>query len=135
MSLIATLFLSSDSVAPSYASSPEDFAEVAEHGGIGVMEVSTLWAILRGEEWRADHLDEFPCLLNDGVSTIHRLPAGMGAVLAEFAPDQIREITVAWADTDEMDCAPDAIRPIVDDLIHFAGLARESGLSVYLYNC
>ncbi len=135
MSLVATLFLSSDKHSAHYASTPEDFEEAVDYGGFSVLELSTLWAILRGEEWHSDLADDFPCVLSDDPFFIHRLPDAMNGVLLSLAPDQVRETTAAWAETDEMDCAPDAIRPIVDDLIRFAGMARESGLSVYLYNC
>ncbi|MEQ1824199.1 MAG: hypothetical protein ABL949_16955 [Fimbriimonadaceae bacterium] len=135
MSLIATFFLASPADAVRYATAPEDFPEAVDYGGFTALELSTLWAIIRGTDWTNDLLDEFDCLYHEADMTmIHQIPSDMNRMLVTLAPDQIREANALWADTEEMDCSPDAIRPILDDLVRLAGLALESGQQVFLFN-
>lgn len=136
MGLIADIFLSNDAEAVAYDTTPERFAERAEYKGFTPLELSTLWAIMRGIEWDVDMLDEFPCLLeiDGGERLIHSLPPAMVSELAALTPDRVASAASDWAATDEMDCDPKDIRPIVDDLVRLSRQASESGRGVYLWN-
>ncbi|PXA16845.1 hypothetical protein DD876_13270, partial [Staphylococcus pseudintermedius] len=63
MSLLAEIYVSTDVEAVTYDTTPEGFPERAEHKGFTPLELSTLWAIMRGMEWDGDMMDEFVCLL------------------------------------------------------------------------
>lgn len=137
MSLLADLYLAHDDDAVRYNTTPDEFTDRAEHKSITPLEFSTLWAIMRGVEWDGDLLDEFPCLLevDGGEILIHRFPAAILTDLVALTPDRVASITAEWAATEELDCRPDEIRPIVDDLIRLARLATETGRSLHLWNC
>lgn len=136
MSLLAAIFVSSDEDAATYDSTPERFGERGEYKDFTPLELSTLWSIMRGTEWDGDMMDEFACLLeiDGGERLVHSLPPAMVSELAALPPDRVASVTSAWASTEEMDCNPEDIRPIVDDLIRLARIARESSRGVYLWN-
>lgn len=136
MSLLAEIYISSDDEAVAYDTTPERFAERAEYKSFTPLELSTLWAIIRGTEWDGDMLDEFQCLLeiDGGERLIHSLPPAMISDLTALTPDRVASVTSDWAATDEMDCDPKDIRPIVDDLVRLSRSASVSGRGVYLWN-
>lgn len=137
MGLLADLYLAHDGHAVRYDTTPEEFTDRAEFKSITPLEFSTLLAIMRGIEWNGALMDEFPCLLevDGGERLIHRFPAAMLTELVALTPDRIASVTAEWAATEELDCRPDELRPIVDDLIRLARLATETGRSLHLWNC
>lgn len=132
MSLLAELYLAKDEDAVRYNTTPGAFADRAEHTSFTTLEISTLWAIMRGIEWDVDLLDEFPCLLevDGGERLIHRVPAEMVAELTVMSTEEIGRVTAEWAATEELDCRPEDVRPIVDNMIRLSRLAMESGRSL-----
>jgi len=137
MSLLADIYISRDDEAVKYDTSPDQFADRAQYKGITPLELSMLWAIMRGIEWDVASMDEFPCLLQQdgGERLIHQLPAGMITDLSKLTAEQIAIVTPKWAATEELAWPPDETRPVVEDLVRLARQATESGRSVYLWNC
>src|SRR5882724_7917714 len=109
MGVLADIYISRDDEAVRYDTTPDQFAERAQYKNFTPLELSTLWAIMRGIEWDVDSMDEFPCLLQQdgGERLIHRLPAAMIVDLSRLAPDEIAEVTPKWASTEELDWPPD----------------------------
>ncbi|MBX7131930.1 MAG: hypothetical protein K1X67_04540 [Fimbriimonadaceae bacterium] len=112
------------------------FVDRAEYKDFTPLELSTLWSIVRDTEWDVDSMDEFVCLLevDGGARLIHSLPSAMISELAALPPDRLAPVTTAGAATEEMDCNPEDIRPIVDDMVRLSRLALDSGRGVYLWN-
>ena len=137
MSVLADIYISRDDDAVKYDTTPDQFADRAQYKGLTPLELSTLWAIMRGVEWDFAMQDEFPCLLqiNGGERLVHRLPTAMVSELAALSPDRITSVTSAWAATEELGCDPEDIRPVVDDLVRLSRRATETGQSVHLWNC
>ena len=137
MSVLADIYISRNDDAVKYDAAPEAFTERAEYKGITPLELSMLWAIMRGVEWDVASMDEFPCLLaiDGGERLIHRLPAAMASDLALLSPDRITSVTSAWAATEELSCSPEDIRPVLDDLVRLSRRAGETNQGVHLWNC
>src|SRR5436309_5103466 len=137
MSILADIYISHDDEAVRYDTTPDQFAERAQYKNFTPLELSTLWAIMRGIEWDVASMDNFPCLLQQdgGERLIHRLPATMIADLSRLTADQIAVVTPRWAATEELGWPPDETLPVVEDLVRLARRAAEIGRSVYLWNC
>jgi hypothetical protein len=140
MSLLSDIYISSDEEAVKYDPAPATFAERAQYKGVSPLELSTLWAIMQGIKWDVASMDEFKCLfvIEGGERLVHSFPPTMLTALCQLTPDQIREISGKWAETDELACAGADIRdiqPVVEDMARLARLAAPSGRGLYLWNC
>lgn len=137
MGILADIYISRDAEAVRYDAVPDEFAERTQHKSITPLELSTLWAIMRGIQWDVASMDEFPCLLekDGGERLIHKLSAAMVTELSMLTPDQVAIVTPQWATTEELGWPPDEARPIVEDLVRLSRHAVEAGQSVYLWNC
>ncbi len=137
MSVLSDIYISRDDEAVKYDTAPATFAERAQFTGITSLEYSTLWAIMRGVQWQASPMREFPCLLqkDGGERLVHGFPAEMLAALGQLTPDKIREVAGKWAATDELACSPSDIQPVIEAFVRLARSATASGRSLYLWNC
>src|SRR5260221_6573907 len=99
MSVLADIYISSDDETIRYDSAPDQFADRAQYNGITPLELSTLWAIVRGIEWEVASMEDFQCLLQQdgGERLIHRLPGAMIADMSGLTSDQIVVVTPKWA--------------------------------------
>jgi|ERR1700722_646516 hypothetical protein len=139
MSLLAELYLcADDQQAVKYDTEPETFRDREQFTSFTDLELSTLWAKMRGIDWDVNLLDEFrPIVLveDDGARTIHRLPVAMTAELAALTPEQVSSSAAKWATTDELACEPSEVQPIIEGLVRLARNASETKRNLYLWNC
>jgi hypothetical protein len=137
MSLLSDIYVSRDDEAVKYDTVPATFAERAHYNGMTPLELSTLWAIMRGVEWDDSTMDDFVCLLQigSGERLIHRFPVAMLAALGQLTQDRVRDVTAKWAATDELACTPADIQPVVEEMVRLARSATASGRGLYLWNC
>ncbi len=139
MSLLAELYLArGDQEAVKYDTESDTFTDREQYSSFTALELSTLWAKMRGIDWDASLLDEFcPTILveNDGDRTIHRIPTAMTTELAGLTPDQISVAAAQWATTDELACEPSDVQPIIEGLVRLAKNASQTGRNLYLWNC
>jgi len=139
MSLLAVLYLSQgDQEAVKYDSEPDAFSDREQYTSFTELELSTLWAKMRGIDWDVSSLDGFrpSVLLEDGGErTIQRLPAAMTTELAGLTPEQISAAAAKWATTDELACEPSDVQPIIEGLVRLAKNASQTGRNIYLWNC
>ena len=137
MSVLADIYISRDADAVKYDTAPDQFADRAQYKGFSPLEFSILWSIIQGVEWDVAMMDKFPCLLeiDGGERLVHRFPAAMVSELASLSPDRVASVTSAWAATEELNCNPENIRPVVDDLVRLSRRAGETSQSVHLWNC
>ena len=133
---LANFYVSSDEAAIKYNDSPGEFAERTEDRRITTLELSMLWAIMRGVEWNVALMHEFPCLLQekDGNWFIHRLAKAMLVDLIRLTPEQIAALAPKWAATQELRWPAHAAHEVIVDIARLARRAEQIGRSVYLWN-
>ena len=92
---------------------------------------------MRGIEWDVAAMDDFSILLgeDDGERVIQGFPDEMTKALEKLSPEQIRDVSVKWAATEELACPPDDIRPVVEALTRLARVAVGSNRKLYVWNC
>jgi hypothetical protein len=138
MGLLADIYVSrDDEEATRYDSEPSTFKDREQYRGFTVLELSTLWAKIKGIEWDVSSLREFPAVLvqDGGERLIHRLPMALTAQLARLTPEQISIAADQWAATDELRCAAADVQPIIEGLVRLAKAASETDRKIYFWNC
>jgi hypothetical protein len=138
MSVQADIFVSpDDKEAARYNREPDTFRDRQQYTSFTVLELSTLWAKIRGIEWDVSSLDEFPTVLvqDGGERSISRLPSAMAVELARLTPEQISIAATKWAATDELACESADVQPIIEGLVRLAKTASETGRNIYFWNC
>jgi hypothetical protein len=138
MSVQADLYVSrNDEEAIRYDSEPATFRDREQYTSFTELELSTLWAKIRGIEWDVNSLDEFHTVLvqNGGDRSIKRLPTSMAVELARLTAERISIVATKWAATDEMACEAADVQPIIEGLVRLAKTASETGRNIYFWNC
>ena len=138
MSLLAELYLSKDDQeATKYDSQPELFKDREQYSSFTELELSTLWAKMRGVDFDVNSVDgpRQVFVVDDGERIIHRLPAAMTIDLAGLTPAQVSTAAIKWAKTDELACEPSEVQPIIEGLVRLAKNASATQRNVYLWNC
>jgi hypothetical protein len=138
MSVLADIYVSRDDAeAAKYDSAPSTFVDRHQYTSFTVLELSTLWALMRDAEWDANLLDQFPSVFEQdgGHRAINRLPTAMIETLARLTPEQVLVAATKWAATEELACAPGDVLPIIDGLVRLAQTATATGQGLYFWNC
>jgi hypothetical protein len=138
MSVQADIYVAlDDAKAVRYCSEPATFKDREQYRSFTVLELSTLWAKMRGTEWDVGLLKGFPTVFvqNGGEESISRLPAAMVAELTTLTAEHISTAAAKWAATDELACKPSDVQPIVEGLVGLAKRASVTGGNVYFWNC
>jgi hypothetical protein len=137
MGLLSDIYISSDDDAVNYDTAPQSFAERAQFNRISSLELSTLWAIMRGVEWDDAMMDDFTFLLetDGGERVIQSFPSAMVAALSQLTPERIRDVSAKWVATDQFFCSPSELQPVVEEMTRLARAATASGRGLYLWNC
>jgi hypothetical protein len=138
MSILAEVFTAeSDEQALRYDDQPDTFNDKELFTGFTVIELSTLRAILRGEEWNADNLGQFPEIMmqENGEASIFRLPHEMVDGLAKLGSSDSAAAAARWAATEELHCSAADVQPIIEALTRLAKAANANRQKVYLWNC
>jgi hypothetical protein len=138
MSLLSDIYVSlNDEEAIRYDSERDTFKDREQYTSFTELELSTLWAGIRGIEWDVNSLDEFhPVLVqNGGDRIIKRLPKSMTAELARLTPEQVSVAAEKWAATEEMQCEAADVQPIIEGLVRLAKMALETDKNLYFWNC
>jgi hypothetical protein len=138
MSVLADFYIADKQSAAAY----DDAQECAEDDRvqskrITPIELSMLAAILEQREWDVDMMDQFAQVLivDGGERLIHEVSPALVDRLASLRPDEAQRAAEAWARTEEIACAPDEIRPLLDDLMGLAARARATNRQLFLWNC
>lgn len=137
MSVLSEIYISRETEALKYDITPDIFADRAQFTGITPLEISTLWAIIRGDAWEVTMMRDFPCLLQvgGGERLVHSFPAAMVSALGQLTNDQIQDVSAKWAATEELACAPSDIQPVVAEMARLARAAASSGRGLFIWNC
>ncbi|MFT3736406.1 MAG: hypothetical protein QM776_15540 [Rhodocyclaceae bacterium] len=145
MGLLADFFVATPAEALRYAnrlSEPDEGEEIekllapAQYKGCTGLELGTLWAILEGKEWDVGkHMPEDVAVGDDEESWLYRFPDELTGLLAEADRDAIETAAITWAKTEELDCDPEDIKPVLADLQLLARDAISKHKAVYLWGC
>jgi hypothetical protein len=136
MSVLSDIYISLENEAVKYDAAPNSFTERVQCKGMTPLELSTLWAIMRGVEWDAALMDDFACLLetNGGERLVHSFPGEMVTALGQLSSDRIRDVSSKWATTEEMASSPEDIQPVVEEMVRLARSASASRRGLYIWN-
>jgi hypothetical protein len=136
MSVLSDIYISSIDEAVNYDTAPNSFTERAQYKGMTPLELSTLWAIMRGVEWDVAMINDFSCLLqvDGGERLVHSFPMAMVTALDQLTGDQIRDFSEKWAATEELVCSPSEIQPVVAQMSRLARAAASSGSGLFIWN-
>lgn len=108
----------------------------AQYKNVTGLELGTLWAILEGAEWNVKkHMPDTISEGEEGESWLHRFPVELTRLLANLDEAGLCRAAEDWAETEEMDCDPEELAPLLADLQSLARLAEAPGTSVYLWGC
>lgn len=138
VSVLADLYVAlDDGEAIRYDSDPATFEDREQYTSFTKLELSTLWAKIRGIEWDVSSLSEFHTVLveDGGERHITCLPTSMVIELSRLTPEQISTAAAKWATTDELACSPADVQPIIEGLVRLAKIASATGRKVYFWNC
>jgi hypothetical protein len=142
MSIISDFIVATASDAHAYAqwsASGETSASsrytVAGYNGLTDLDVSTLWAIVTGEEWDID-VHELPGEPGDEDedSMLSQFPAPLVSALAALQEPALAGIAAQWAQAEELDWEPEELLPVVSDLRRLAAQASSQGKHLYLWS-
>jgi hypothetical protein len=107
-----------------------------QYKGITALEIGTLWAILEGKAWEVKkHMPVDVYFGEEGESWLYSFPDALTKLLASADEDALASASVQWAKTEEIDCAPAELMPLLNDLRSLARHAVSNGKSVYLWGC
>lgn len=131
------IYISGRDQASQYDSSPERFPDRAERSQITPLELTGLWALVRGIEWKEVMVDGFEQILEEdgGRRVIHQLPGEMVRDLANVTPETIAALTVKWADRERFAWRKDTTQRVIEELVRLATLATRRNLNLYLRIC
>lgn len=140
MGILADLFVADPKDAITYealqlkgAITPDKF-DRAEFKGLTDLEFGTLWAILQNEEWNVkSHCLETISLEGQGETWLFRFPEPFLSRLSSLDSSEIGRAAKAWAATEELQCEPSDIEPVIRELARLAKAATRDGKGLYLW--
>jgi len=144
MSTLSDFFVASSSDADDYdnfvtnhVSSDANRFERACYRGFTDIELGTLWAIVKGEEWDINlHELEAEPTGEEGDSLLLQFPSSFVDALVELDASKQSGVAAEWAETEELACSPENLVPVLIDLHRLAKLAklRHQELFVWMAN-
>ena len=134
MGVIADFIVATEQEALEYSRSQSGIpsADLVESKGISAVELSTLLAILNGDEWREEMLDLFTFVPESEYLTL--VSDKLLNRLTDFDYD-LNLVSADWAATEEMGWDADEARMLIDELTQLAVTAKRRGKPIYLWNC
>jgi len=141
MSILCDLFVADPSDAQHYEERFDDDEWVGrferrQFGGLTQLEFEILWAIVEGRPWdpqtySLEWIGEPP---EGGESWLLRFPPAFVASLTALKdPREVAAIAAKWARTEELNCSPADIAPVVEALMELATSAVASKRSLFLW--
>ena len=111
---------------------PED---VHECGGVDVLKLSTLWAIIDGRDWDPAIIRAFGQIKSTNSEWTYSIPADLTQKIASVEGVELERVTKAWSATDEMACSPGDAMALLSDIARVARRALETQRQLFLYTC
>lgn len=138
MALLSEFYLSTPDAATMYDATRDTFTGPRhKFERITDVELSILWSILRDEEWDSDLLDHFEMVFEAGGGDriIIQLPKEFIDTVVDLPVDLVGEAAEVWADTEELQCEPGDVQPVIEALATLGRNARDTQENVYLWIC
>jgi hypothetical protein len=96
------------------------------------LEFSTLWAIIKNEEWDISKHD-LEMMSDMGESWIFKFPDAFIADLASLDEKSITKFADLWAKTEELQWKPSETKEVIAEVVKLANLVKNSPKSLYLW--
>jgi hypothetical protein len=138
MGILTDIYIASPSTAVAFDADRKPFREVTLSAkGITDLELSTLWAVYRGEEWDVKLLEDFEQLLfrDGGERLVIALPESLVSYLAESDEAKMETVGEQWGQTEEMERHADDVEEYLASLVELAKRARSNQMRLYLWVC
>ena len=138
MGLLADIFIASLEVAKKLddtSSLPQE--DVAQYGRMTELEMGFIKQLLIGEELSFDPNLGFEAIniVDDGERVTTMFPNDMITMLANMNDEQMTHVANGLAESEEMQCDPSDVMPVLIDLKKLAAKAEEFGQGLFLWNC
>jgi hypothetical protein len=139
LSIFTDLFVSSEGDALTYeryasSRSPPPQFERFQFRGLLDINFGILWALLEGKPWQVDsHSLRELALTDGGTRWLFQFPAPLVNRLASLTVTDMSAAAGAWARTEELNCQPSELEPVVAALVQLSqhALAPEKGLYLW----
>jgi hypothetical protein len=96
------------------------------------LEFGTLWAIINDEEFDFDK-HALESLAPEENIWLFRFPPVFVQMLAALTPAAVKEVSAAWADTEELQWDPPEAEEVVVELVRLAKLASSPSKGLFLW--
>jgi hypothetical protein len=142
MAILADFFVASPEQATRYYNRTNDadggseisgLLQPASYTGFTSVQIGKLWAILDGVGWNVEQHELETIAFSEEGSWLQRFPAVLTQLLTDPSADQVASASVKWAATEEIDCSPEELIPVLKDLQTLAKRAIATNTSVYLW--
>ena len=138
MGILADLFVAHPADAPGYEEQLKNRDalqkrfERVEFKGLTDLEFSTLWALLKGEEWDLEKhaLEE---VTPAGNTWLFRFPSSFVQQLTSIDERRISDVSIPWAATEELQWEPSEAKEVVVELVRLARVAKSSSKGLFLW--
>ena len=134
MGILADLFVAHPDDAVAYEErlgSRSARFEVRQFNGFTQLELEILWAMVAGEEWSPER-HQLEAIGEPSESWLFRFPDAFVGRLASLGPD-LHPLASRWAAIEELACAPDEIKPVLEALVSLAKSAQKNGKGLFLW--
>ena len=104
--------------------------------GIDIVPYSVLYCLLTKKDWQPEILDEFPLISEETAEgpRVASFPEKLKAILASLTDNELNEISLAWAETDELSgIESGAIKDLLDEIRTLAKKADSSNKDILLW--
>lgn len=114
----------------------ECLVKSVQFNGVTGLEIGTLWAILESTQWDVKkHMPIDVDIDEEGESWLCRFPDELTRLLASSDEGGLASASEQWAKTEELNCDPADLLPLLEDLQSLSQQAVAKGQSIYLYSC
>ena len=138
MGILTDVYIATSKDAANYDADPQSFRDVTLSAkGITDLELSTLWALFRGEAWNVESLKQFEHVLvrDGGERMVIGLPDALVTYLAESNEQNLSTVGTQWAATEEMVRYSQYVQDYLRRLAVLSKRARSENKSLYLWVC
>ena len=135
MGILTDLFVADPEHAITYVEDPQlRHFERFQSKGLLDLNFSILWAQLQDQEWNNDlHALDEVWMSENGEEWLFRFPSPLVELLTQLTPSSIGPTAARWAQTEELDCPPSDVEPVLQELGRLARMALENKHGLYLW--
>ena len=108
-----------------------DYVEV---GGIGILELSLLWAVVESKGWDVVLMDAFQELKSTSSDWTYRLPDGLTHQIERLREPELERVAREWTAAEGMDCRPEEAKRLLVAIAPVARRANRTGRGLFILN-